>query len=81
MQLTLLLSLALITCAIATIPLRQASTQSTVYTICQASRMGDTITENQCIKAQQAYSVEYLCQHNNKNLDNHCWVEPTDRSN
>lgn len=46
-----------------------------VYRVCNESRMSLTIDERGCADLQDQTNTEFLCQQNNNDPANHCWVE------
>lgn len=47
-----------------------------VYQLCQTARMTtDGLSEAACGLAQEQAQAEYLCQENNQDPENICWVE------
>lgn len=46
-----------------------------VYTMCQESRMYDTVSEETCGALQDKFNMEFLCSERNKSITNTCWVE------
>lgn len=46
-----------------------------VFDICQASRIGNTQSEQRCGDVQDLYQYEYVCEQRNSSSANHCWVE------
>lgn len=47
----------------------------TVYAVCNESRISPTITETECGQLQDKWGIEFLCQANNTDPQNHCWTE------
>jgi len=48
---------------------------STVYAICNESRISATINETQCGDIQDSTQTEYLCKENNSLSTTYCWTE------
>lgn len=50
-------------------------TPEQVYSVCQESRISDTIPEEYCAYAQDENGVEYICEQANKDPNNNCYIE------
>lgn len=46
-----------------------------VYSMCNESRVYDTVSEELCGELLDYYSFDFVCQNANKNLDNPCQIE------
>lgn len=46
-----------------------------VLAMCNESRVYDTVSEEMCGELQDYYSVEFMCDNRNKEINNPCWVE------